>query len=413
MRPQCRAIFASPLRNLDRGRLDDPASAATLIRRRRSSVAAAKGGYLPVGKPQLDVASIVKDREKVALDLLHRRAVAGPSILDDIASIHGSLHVQQARLAALRGQQADLSDRIRLSKSTSPGTSAQVTVLQEAAATLRGEIVPLQKEAEAEEQRLYALALALPNTSHAASPTGPYEASTVLAAFHADPSSQPSVVGQLPRPNPQRDHLDILTSLGWLSFEAGQRTTGSSFPVLKGAGAALELALSHYAIAKATAQGWHLVLGPDVVRVDVAERCGFAPRDGGEANQTYFVTSNQDAASAPAMCLAATAEIPLTGSLHSSVLPSPSHPRFPAVPIRHVSLGRAFRAEAGARGTESRGLYRVHQFSKVELMAVTEGSTEASGAMLDEMVGLQKEILTGLELPFRSAFVANHGRCFD
>ena len=333
-----------------------------------------------------------------------------PSVLDDISAAEASLREARIRLASLQSQQSSLGDRIR--KTRSPGQQLDASAASEgvisgfkaAAAALRKEIAPALRDVEATEDRLLKLGLSLPNTSHSASPIGPYSSSNVIdivgdvpaaTAGHLDSTAQAT-------PDPRRDHLNVLTALGWLSFEDGQKTTGGSFPVLKGPAALLEIALIQYAIVSAIRSGWNLVLGPDVVQTEVAERCGFAPRDAGEVGQTFFVSSPRDGISVSSMCLAATAEIPVTASHHSITLPTDRYPRFPCEPVKLTSVGRAFRAEAGARGTESRGLYRVHQFTKVELVAMTAGRGEESDVMLGEMVALQKRILQQLGLPFRS-----------
>lgn len=371
---------------------------------RLRKAAATRGGYLPAPKPQFDFRAITDHRNRIVLDLVHRRSPVPPEVLDEIGLLEDSTRQQRIRLAALQSEQAALGERIRLSRVKGLDRAAETSELQAAAGAIREQVSQLLQHLDVQEARLSELACSLPNSSHPSSPIGQYESSRVIDVVNANSGNAPEaaeLVAAAAKPDRRRDHLDILTELGWLSFEAGQRTTGSSFPVLKGPGAMLELALTQYALATALRSGWQLALGPDVVQVDLAERCGFAPRDAGEANQTYFVTSALGDRLNPSMCLAATAEIPLIGSLHSAILPDSVYPEFPSRAIKKVGLGRAFRAEAGARGTDSRGLYRVHQFAKVELVAVTSHVDGASDAMLGEMVMLQKKILAGLRIPFR------------
>ncbi len=169
-------------------------------------------------------------------------------------------------------------------------------------------------------------------------------------------------------------------------------------------------------------RGFLAVSPPDVVRADLADRCGFRPRNE-RAKQTYFLEPAKNS-KAPApeplepsadLCLAATAEIPLAGLLaartfdlskkggkqSSSARDESSLIQKQELPIKLAALGHAFRAEAGARGADTRGLYRVHQFSKIEMFVATEGDLNASNAMLEELRTIQEEIIGGLGLPYR------------
>ncbi|KAE9400558.1 class II aaRS and biotin synthetase [Gymnopus androsaceus JB14] len=157
-------------------------------------------------------------------------------------------------------------------------------------------------------------------------------------------------------------------------------------------GALLELALTNYAMSVAIKYGFKPVTTPDIVRSDIARRCGFQPRDHEQQlMQSYHLQSSSP--SSPELILAGTAEIPLAGMFANQIFPST------ALPQKIVGIGHAFRAEAGARGADTRGLYRVHQFSKLELFAVT--TAEESEAMMEEMRQVQESILNGLDLPIR------------
>lgn len=131
-------------------------------------------------------------------------------------------------------------------------------------------------------------------------------------------------------------------------------------------------------------------------------RCGFQPRDG--AGQTYYLSTtppNSDPDAEPVnqsqanLVLAATAEIPLAALSANKIIP------YQSLPLKYVGVGKAFRAEAGARGADTRGLYRLHQFQKIELFAVTEGEKQVSEGMMEEMREIQKELYTSLGLSVR------------
>lgn len=172
--------------------------------------------------------------------------------------------------------------------------------------------------------------------------------------------------------------------------------TGSSWYYLLNEAALLEIALTNYAMSVALQYGFTPVLTPDVVRSDIASRCGFQPRDNCDPPmaQMYHI---ETAPASPELVLSGTSEIPLAGMFANKVFPSTS------LPMKVVGLGHSFRAEAGARGVDTRGLYRVHQFTKVELFSVT--TAEGSEQMMKDMLRVQRTIMDGLGLPFRSVIL--------
>jgi seryl-tRNA synthetase len=179
----------------------------------------------------------------------------------------------------------------------------------------------------------------------------------------------------------KRDHMAVAEKLGGLvDFGSGSQVSGASWYYLLENGALLEMALVQYAISKARARGWRLVVPPAAVRPAVANACGFKPRDQHGEQQIYSVGDS--------LCLAGTAEIPLAGLGLRKTLD--------ALPERVVGVSRAYRAEAGARGRDTKGLYRVHEFTKVELFAWCR--PEESEAMLNEILELQKDIVRDLGL---------------
>jgi seryl-tRNA synthetase len=248
----------------------------------------------------------------------------------------------------------------------------------EEAKSLKAAIKVADDEAQSYEERLLATASLIPNDSHPLSPIGAEPASVQLA-LHG-PSAIPA--------SSARHHVSLNESLHFMDLESGITSTGSSWSYLTGLGASLELALINYAMSIALSRGFSLVMTPDVVRSDIADRCGFQPKQG-EASQNYHISSP------PGLVMSGTAEIPL-GAMFANKLFDHSE-----VPKKVVGLGRAFRAEAGARGADTRGLYRLHQFSKVELFAVTAGDPAVSESMMEEMRGVQEEINCGLGLTFR------------
>jgi seryl-tRNA synthetase len=188
-----------------------------------------------------------------------------------------------------------------------------------------------------------------------------------------------------------RDHLELAEALALVDFAAGAKVVGQKFYYLKNEAVLLDLALQRYALDVARRHGFVLHTTPDLARVEILEGLGFNPR--GASTQVYSVADSD-------LCLVGTAEITLGGMLADTIVEPES------LPLLLAGLSHCFRTEAGAAGQESRGLYRVHQFTKVELFAFTVGELEVSEAMHQRLLGIEEEIFGGLELPYRVLDIA-------
>lgn len=191
--------------------------------------------------------------------------------------------------------------------------------------------------------------------------------------------------GEVPHWNfSPKTHEEIMLALDLADFERAAKVSGSKFYYLKNAGALLELALVNFAIAKLTKRGFIPVITPDLARDRVLEGIGFNPR--GEESQVYSI-ENQD------LNLVGTAEITMGGYYMDEVIPEHELPK------KYVALSHCFRTEAGAYGRHSAGLYRVHQFTKVEMFIYSK--PEDSEALHEELKDIEVEIFNDLEVPFR------------
>ncbi|KAK4701903.1 seryl-tRNA synthetase, partial [Phenoliferia sp. Uapishka_3] len=327
--------------------------------------------------PTLSLTSLLSNPSLHKKNLIDRSYPIPASTIDDIINLHSQTTTLKRTIQSLRERRNKASNNSK--EAAEEGKSIKLQLKQ------------LESTLSTASTRLSDLSLSLPNTSHPSSPIGSEVNAKVLK------TSGPPISSPPPPPDPNRDHLTLSgpdSKLRWTDFESAGLVSGPSWPVLMNGGAVLEMALISYATSIAAKRGFGVVLPPDVVRTEVAERCGFRPRSD-EASQTYFLStqSSPTSTSTSTLCLTGTAEIPLV-SLSASTTYSQS-----SLPIKRVGLGRAFRAEAGARGSESRGLYRVHQFSKVELVVVC--GEEDSGRALEEIRGVQEEILGGLGLSLR------------
>ena len=272
-----------------------------------------------------------------------------------------------------------MGERIRRS---SDGTEREAAITE--ASRLKAEVRELEATLDVAEQQCLLSALSLPNDTHPSSPLGPESAAITLSTHGPDPL--PSDI--------KRDHVTISEHFGLVDLKSGSTVSGSSWYFLQNEAALLELALTNYAMSIAIQHGFTPVTTPDVVRSDIALRCGFQPRDDSDppVSHMYHITPTNPFS--PELVLAGTSEIPLAGMFANKVYSSLS------LPLKVVGIGHSFRAEAGARSADTRGLYRVHQFTKIELFSVT--AEETSENMMEEMLSIQKSILDGLQLPYKS-----------
>jgi len=233
------------------------------------------------------------------------------------------------------------------------------------------------KEAELHEveERLREEQLKIPNMTHPDSPIGKDDTENVEVRRW----------GEIPDfPFEPKDHVELGDALGIIDFDAGARTTGSKFYFLRGDAVLLELGLIRYAMDVLVERGYQPTITPDLARDQMLVGTGYIPR--GPETQIYSVEDSD-------LSMIATAEIALAGQHADEIIEERD------LPLRYAGLSHCFRTEAGSHGRASRGLYRVHQFTKVEMFAFTtpEGSEEIHG----EMVEIEERIFQGLGLPYR------------
>jgi seryl-tRNA synthetase len=181
-----------------------------------------------------------------------------------------------------------------------------------------------------------------------------------------------------------RDHVELGDALGIIDFDAGAKTTGSKFYFLRGDAVLLELGLIRYALDILMERGYQPTITPDLARDQMLVGTGYIPR--GPETQIYSVEGSD-------LSMIATAEITLAGQHVDEIIEESE------LPLRYAGLSHCFRTEAGSHGRASRGLYRVHQFTKVEMFAFT--TPEGSEEIHNEMVEIEERIFQGLGLPYR------------
>ena len=181
-----------------------------------------------------------------------------------------------------------------------------------------------------------------------------------------------------------KDHLELMEALDLIDFDGGAKVSGQKFYYLKNQAVFLELALAQYALGLLQKEGFTVHMTPDLARSQILDGIGFSPR--GEETQIYSLEDSD-------LCLIATAEITLGGLLADQVLKADQ------LPILYAGFSHCYRTEAGAAGRESRGLYRVHQFSKIEMFAFTH--PEKSEEMHEKMREIEEQIYQDLEIPYQ------------
>ncbi|MSP91454.1 MAG: serine--tRNA ligase [Myxococcales bacterium] len=240
----------------------------------------------------------------------------------------------------------------------------------------------LRARVEALDAELDARNRSLPNLTHPDVPAGAADTDhRVLKTW-----GTPRAFGFRPK-----DHVELAEAHGLVDFEAGAKVAGQKFYFLREELVFLDLALQRFALELLVKRGFRPVITPDLARPAVLEGIGFAPR--GPESQVYYIEGHD-------LCLVGTAEIPIGGMLAGDVIDAER------LPLRIAGLSHCFRTEAGAGGRESRGLYRVHQFTKVEMFVFCDGELATSDAHHAELLAIEEEIFQALEVPYRVLDIA-------
>ncbi|MDR1484194.1 MAG: serine--tRNA ligase [Planctomycetaceae bacterium] len=271
------------------------------------------------------------------------------------------LQAESNAVAKQIGKAANVEDR-EAKKETGRKIREQTDAIRAKLDSLDGEIDALQRT--------------IPNMTHSSAPVGA-----------DDNSNLPIANGNALLPEYDfkvLDHVELGEYLDLIDFESGSRVAGAGFYFLKNDAVLLELALQQYALEILIAAGFIPTSTPDLARNSILQGTGYIPR--GQETQIYSIDGTD-------LSLVATAEIPLGGLLANQTVDAEQ------LPLRYCGISHCFRTEAGAAGRASRGLYRVHQFTKVEMFAFT--LPEQSEAMHQEMLGLECKIFDGLGIPYR------------
>jgi seryl-tRNA synthetase len=319
----------------------------------------------------LDLKYVLANVEAVKQNCRNRN-VAG-DILDDLDRLVGLEEERKGFLKHvefLRQRQNQVAQAV--SKEKDPENRS---LLVAEGKNLKTEVASNEDALRILEKQIHTLLSRVPNLTHPDAPVGATE----------DQNREVRRVGT-PRTFafPPKDHVEIGKALDLIDFESGGKVAGTGFYFLKNDAVLLDMALQHFALSTVIRHGFTPIVTPDLARTTILEGIGFNPR--GAETQVYSV-ENSD------LCLIGTAEITL-GGMHADEILAESD-----LPLRYVGLSHCFRTEAGAAGRASKGLYRVHQFTKVEMFAYT--TPETSGAMHEQLLAIEEEIFTALGVPYR------------
>ena len=315
----------------------------------------------------LDLKYVRENAEAVAENCKNRGVVADVALVVGLADQRSEL---MQELNELRQRQNQLAKAVGGERDP----ERRENLIADSRAT-KGLIPEKEAELSAVEGRLEEEMLKIPNMTHPDVPIGKDDIENVEIRR----------TGEIPDFGFEpKDHVELGELLGIVDFEAGTKVAGSKFYFLRGDAVLLELGLIRYALAVLMQRGYEPTITPDLARDEALVGTGFIPR--GPETQIYSIEGSD-------LSLIATAEITLAGSLAGEIVDDDR------LPIRLAGLSHCFRTEAGSHGRASRGLYRVHQFTKVEMFAFT--TPEQSEAMHEEMLGIEEEIFQGLGIPYR------------
>ena len=312
----------------------------------------------------LDLKLIREDPDAVRAGLERKRA--DPAAVDRVLELDARRRELLPALEESRAVQNKASEKIAEAKRSGDSADEAIAEMREVA----GRVKEMQAEVAEVEQGLNAARAALPNLPD---PTAAGDEDEVLRE-----------VGEAGKTG--RDHLELLD--GMVDMERGARVAGSRFLYLRGPLVLLELALVRWALEILMDEGFEPVIPPVLVREEAMFGTGFLP----DTEQQIYHLPEDD------LYLVGTSEVPLASMHAGEILEAGDLPR------RYAGFSPCFRREAGAAGKDTRGMFRVHQFDKVEMFSFVEPSQ--SPAEHDRLLAVEERIWQGLEVPYRVVNIA-------
>jgi seryl-tRNA synthetase len=320
----------------------------------------------------LDIRLIRKDPDLVRAALVRR---GGAHDLDAVIEVDAACRTLRAEVEEKRAESTRIAKEIgrarKQGEAPDPDAEARARALREDTAAKEESL----RHAEAQRD---GLVLGLPNIAQDAAPDG-----------GEDDAVEIRTVGEIPVfPGGARDHVEIAEGLGGLDLERAARTSGARFAYLLGPMVRLQMSLVSWAVDLLEGEGFTPVIPPVLVREEALVGTGFFPAD----RSSVYATADDD------LFLVGTSEVPLAALHQDEILAEGD------LPLRYAGISTCFRREAGAAGRDTRGIFRVHQFDKVEMFTFT--TPEQSAAEHERILGIEERILRDLGIPYRVVDVA-------
>lgn len=361
-------------------------------------------------KPQLNYTSLTSQQQiqDIKHNLQARRINKSIVDIDEIVDLYAVIRrkeeealiyrkqFNQAKAAVLQAitrakkQSNKQSTDSQSHNDESPNNQSQITNQSETldpeqaklhAQQAKEKVEHFDKELRELKQQLENEYVKIPNSIHPNSPVGEEEKMELVGFINEKPVFD----------FPPQDHLDICVKHNLLEMEQAAQMTGSRFSVMKHELAVLELALIHWSMSELVKRGFQPVSVPELIQQPFIHACGFQPRDVAET-QVYDIDQSN-------LSLIGTAELPLVSLYSNQTLLSQQ------LPLKLCAFSHSFRTEAGGHGKQTRGLYRLHQFSKVEMVSIC--SAEQSDESFEEIVSIQHWLYSQLGLHARVMNIAS------
>jgi seryl-tRNA synthetase len=293
-----------------------------------------------------------------------------PALIDEVLAADRARRGLRVEVEDLRARQNAASKEI--GRAPKEERDARIA----AAAALKDELAAQEPALAAAEAKLRELALQVPNPADASVPDGGEGDAEVVRT-----------VGE-PGPAPHLDHAEYGEAMGFVDVTRPAATSGTRFAYLLREAVLLELALVQWVLSRVLAAGFVPAVPPVLVREETMEEAGFFPTD---RHQVYEVDGGE-------LFLVGTSEVPLSALHRREILAAD------ALPVRYAGVSTCFRREAGTYGKDTRGIFRVHQFDKVEMFSYAH--PDHSWDELDVLLAIQEDIMSGLGIPYRVVNIA-------
>ncbi len=313
----------------------------------------------------IDPALLRDDHLASTTSALARRGLSS----DDVQRLVDLDAARRSTITALEQARAEQKEASKAIGSASPD---ERPAMIERASALKATVTELEEQQATAAAAFDDAMVRVPNLPHPDAPDGNEGDGVVLRTVGERPTFDFEI----------RDHVDILEAAGALDLARGAKVSGARFVYLMGAGAMLELALVRYALDIAAAHGHTAVIPPVLVRREAMFGTGFLPTD----EQQIFRTDERDD-----LYLTGTSEVTLAGLHLDEILDE--------VPLRYAGYSPCFRREAGTYGKDTRGMFRVHQFNKVELFSFV--APEDADAEHERILSIEEQIFSGLGLHYQ------------